>query len=959
MASESDYARFCSPERARRLAACALDVSYHKAEGDRVYTRDAQGAEVAVLDLVGGFGAGVLGHNHPQLVEVLRAALADRVPFLVQGSRRDAAGALCRRLSELAGRLGGRQFVVALASTGTEAVEMALKHAMLERGGRLEHVVAHGREQHRVVLGRLRNRECSQVPRLAPDTRWLELTGEADPDLEEAFAAVARHARRLQERPPLFLALEGAFHGKTSGSLQLTAGAASHYGFRALGPDVRFVPREDLDAVRRVLREQTVVYWTLTLDDDGLVRLAARPFVDVAALFMEPIQGEGGVRPLTRSYLQALQGLLKEHEVPLVADEIQTGCGRTGTFLASEQLGVQPDYVLVSKALGGGLAKVSALLVDAPRYQRAFSSLHTSTFAEDELGCRVALSALELIAGDGSPGAGVLPHVRSRGLELLGGLRELQRRFPEQIHDVRGVGLMVGVQFGLRQPAASPTLRLLEEQGALGLVIAGYLLHRHRVRALPTLSNPHTLRLQPSAGISPEDLRRVLAALEDVARHLHDGASHELVAPLCSAAPFAVPDFQAAAGPVPLPRVAVAVPRFAGRVTFLANLVRPEHLGSWDPTLRALGPEALGRFVQRTHRELDPFVSHTAVIESQNGDAVHLTFMGLMFTADQVQAAFRAGDVRWIEGKILEGVRQARKNGSSVVGLGGFTSILTGQGTRIPEDRVGITSGNALTVAMGVDALVQSAEEQGVALERATLGVVGATGNIGSLYAQILAERVPQVVLVGRPGHRRRLKRVADEIYWEVFKSLERGGEPQGVARIVAETHAYPVIRAAQDQLERVGLALHDALVDELGDRAPVKIAAGLEELAACELVLSASSDPAPILERRYLKPGPVVVCDLALPEDSAPCVHADPEVRVIRGGVVQLPKNPDFRAPGVPLEPGLVHACLGETLLLGLTRISEHFSWGRVTKAHVERIRDLADYHGFRLSRPSLDRVL
>ena len=146
---------------------------------------------------------------------------------------------------------------------------------------------------------------------------------------------------------------------------------------------------------------------------------------------------------------------------------------------------------------------------------------------------------------------------------------------------------------------------------------------------------------------------------------------------------------------------------------------------------------------------------------------------------------------------------------------------------------------------------------------------------------------------------------------------------------------------------------------DELGDAAPVQIASSMDELRVCDLVLSASSDPLPILERQHLKPGPVVVCDLALPEDSAPSVHADPEVRVIRGGVVQLPKNPDFSAPGVPLEPGTVHACLAETLLLGLTRINEHYSWGRVTKAHVERIRDLAVYHGFRLSRPSLDRVL
>lgn len=959
MSDASDYARFCSPDRARRLAACALDVTYHRALGDRVFTKDADGNEVSVLDLVGGFGSGILGHNHPRLVAALREALDAGVPFMAQGSQREVAGELCRRLSELAGRVSGRRYVVSLASTGTEAVEMALKHAVLERSKRLEAILARGREQHRAVQGKLRNRECDVVPRLAPDPRWATLVADAEPDLEEAFAAVALHARRLQARRPLFLALEGAFHGKTSGSLQLTSGAASHHGFSTLGPAVRFVPRDDLEAVRRALQDESLTYWVLTLDEEGAVHLEPRPFVNVAAVFIEPIQGEGGVRALSRGYLKALEGVLQEHDVPLVVDEIQTGCGRTGTFLASEQLGIQPDYTLLSKALGGGLAKISAMLVDASRYQHEFSSLHTSTFAEDELSCRVALAALDLIVGSGGPTSGVMNRARAGGLSLLSGLRDLQSRFPEQVREVRGSGLMIGVEFGLEQPVASPTLRLLDEQGYLGLVIAGYLLHRHRIRALPTLSNPRTLRLQPSASFSADDLQHTLRAIEDVARQLHDGASHVLIAPLCSERPFEPPAFQHPAGRVPPPRVTVPVPRFAGRVSFLANLVRPDHLGSWDPMLRALGVEPLGRFIDRTHRELDPFVSHTAVVESRNGDKVHLTFMGLLFTAEQVQRAFREGDVRWIEEKILRGVRMARRNGSALVGLGGFTSILTGQGTRIAEDRIGITSGNSLTVAMGVDALVKSAEEQGVELERASLGVIGATGNIGSLYAQILAERVPRIVLVGRPGHRRRLKRVADEIYWEVFKSLERHGPLGGVAAAVAATKAYPVIRAAHGQLDRVGLALHDALLDELGDAAPVRIASSMDDLRECDLVLAASSDPKPILERSHLKPGPVVVCDLALPEDSAPSVHDDPQVKVIRGGVVRLPKTPDYQAPGVPLEPGCVHACLAETLLLGLTRISEHFSWGRVTKAHVERIRDLAAYHGFTLSRPSLDRVL
>src|SRR5207302_9543712 len=131
--------------------------------------------------------------------------------------------------------------------------------------------------------------------------------------------------------------------------------------------------------------------------------------------------------------------LCREKGIPLVVDEIQSGMGRTGAFLASQALGLKPDYLCLSKSLGGGLAKIGALLIKRDRFVEEFSVKHTSTFAEDDRSCLLALKALEILDRDDLPA-----RCAARGRHLLQKLEELRARFPDQIKDVRGKGLMVG-----------------------------------------------------------------------------------------------------------------------------------------------------------------------------------------------------------------------------------------------------------------------------------------------------------------------------------------------------------------------------------------------------------------------------------------------------------------------------------------------------------------------------------
>ena len=347
--SRNDLRQYHKPRLLNLLRSIGLDVIYHRGEGDLLYYHDEQGREVEVLDLVGGYGSLLLGHSHPAIVAEAQKLLSEGIPIHVQGSVRKCAGQLARELSR---RTKG-DYSVVFANSGTEAVEVAMKHAMLETGSRT------------------------------------------------------------------FLALEGAFHGKTLGAVQLTASERCREAFELTGLNVTRIRLNDMEDLEATFAR------TDTL----------------AGFIFEPILGEGGVRPVEPAFATRAAELCAERHVPLIADECQTGMGRTGNFLACEALGVQPDYVILSKALGGGLAKISAVLIHRKRYVDVFDLMHTSTYADDDYSCAIALKTLEMID------EATLAGCREKGERLLSGLRELKGEYPGVIADVRGLGLMIGVEF--------------------------------------------------------------------------------------------------------------------------------------------------------------------------------------------------------------------------------------------------------------------------------------------------------------------------------------------------------------------------------------------------------------------------------------------------------------------------------------------------------------------------------
>jgi acetylornithine/succinyldiaminopimelate/putrescine aminotransferase len=326
-----------------------------------------------------------------------------------------------------------------------------------------------------------------------------------------------RHARQI-DRPPVFLAVEGSFHGKLAGSGQLTHNPGYRTPFQSLAVPARFVPPEEPGAIAKVVEAERLVLLDVSVTD-GKLRLVERDAPSIAAFFIEPVQGEGGIRPMSAEFAGEIRRAADAAGFPIVVDEIQSGVGRTGTFFASAQIDLLGDYVLLAKSLGGGVAKSSVMLVRDSRYQTDFELVHSSTFAKDALSCHIGSKVVDLLERDGGQ---AYRRVRQRGERLAAALRRIAELNSDVVAEVRGTGLMLGLEFRDQSDSRPGPVREFARNGLFGYLIAGYLLREHRIRVFPTASATHTLRFQPSLQISDAAIEQLSTALQAVCQRIRD-----------------------------------------------------------------------------------------------------------------------------------------------------------------------------------------------------------------------------------------------------------------------------------------------------------------------------------------------------------------------------------------------------------------------------------------------------
>lgn len=716
----------------------------------------------------------------------------------------------------------------------------------------------------------------------------------------EAIEVALKIARSSTGRRGI-LSAHNSFHGKTLGALSATGRPQYQADFGAPAEGFHHVPFGDVTALGAALEAH-----------EGTI----------AAVILEPIQGEGGVRVPPPTYLRDAHLLCREHGALLVLDEVQTGLGRTGSVFASQQHGVVPDVVTVAKALGGGILPIGAVITREALMTESFALRHTSTFAGGAPACRVGLAVLDILEADGRA---VLTNVRNRSRQLLDGLVRIADRHPGVISDVRGEGLLIGLEL-------SDDLNLTGDQGflasmasseTLGMILSSYLLAVEGIRVAPTLFGARVIRVEPPLNVTESQCAVLLDAVERAIALVAQGEAGVLLAHLVgrdgtgllrSALPIEKPVPRVLPGP--------AARQQDERFAFIVHPLDFRGLEDFEP--------AVAHFTMDERRQLltrfadassplspAPFVVGGGAVTTGSGSRVFGELIGIPFTADQLLAlpAARATQV------VREACELAVERGAQIVGLGAYSSIVTRNATTLGDVGVPLTTGNTFTAAAAVRAVVRTAADTGTDLGGSCVAIVGAGGSIGRAIAAQLAPRAGRMVLVGRPG-----------------------GDP-----------GPRMLRTAHVVAEAIGEDLAD-----LEGRGVVVLTDDIRWAAArADVLITASSSPTTLVEAAHLKVG-AIVCDVAQPPNIAASASRErPDVTVFDGGIVTLPPQTDF-ALRYGLPPGLTYACMAETMILSLERAASGHSGSApigpsigedLDVATLVEFGECADRHGFRLA--------
>ena len=362
----------------------------------------------------------------------------------------------------------GRRYLDAVAGIATCTLghsDRAMNRALRRQLGRLQHVS-----------------NLYQIPEQEQLARWLVNHSCADSvffcnsgaEANEAAIKLARkhaHQRRGIEQP-VILTAAASFHGRTLAAVTATGQPKYHKGFEPLVAGFDYFPYNDLSAL------------------EGLINRHEQSGPAVAAVLIEPLQGEGGVNPGDRAFFARLRELCSERNILLILDEVQVGMGRSGRLWGYEQLGITPDAFTLAKGLGGGHA-IGALLVNASA--DVFEPCdHASTFGGIPFACRAGLTVATEIER-----RGLLTNVTARGEQLRDGLQELVNCFPDHLEGVRGWGLLQGIVIRDGSNWTAPQLAKAAIDHGLLLVAAG----------------PSVLRMVPPLTINKREIRELLRRL--------------------------------------------------------------------------------------------------------------------------------------------------------------------------------------------------------------------------------------------------------------------------------------------------------------------------------------------------------------------------------------------------------------------------------------------------------------
>ncbi len=342
-------------------------------------------------------------------------------------------------------------------------------------------------------LGGIYSAAAYNLAQVTPGNLEISFFGNSGTEAVEGAIKLARAATEKEK----IIYCKDSFHGKSYGSLSITGRDKYQKHFNPLLPATEEIPFGDIEALREKLNSSS----------------------NIAAVILEPIQGEGGVIVPPAGYLKEVRDLCDENKVLMILDEIQTGLGRTGRLFAADHEGVVPDIMCLAKSLGGGIEPVGAYISKPKIWKQAYGSmekalLHTSTFGGNARASAAVIASINYILTND-----LSEQAAEKGEYFLEQLKKFEAEY-NLVKEVRGKGLMIGIEFNQPEPGLLDRLSggLVSKFSAeyMGAMVAGSLNNDYRVITAYTLNNPNVIRLEPPLTVSYEQIDYVVDSLQDI-----------------------------------------------------------------------------------------------------------------------------------------------------------------------------------------------------------------------------------------------------------------------------------------------------------------------------------------------------------------------------------------------------------------------------------------------------------
>ena len=723
----------------------------------------------------------------------------------------------------------------------------------------------------------------------------------------EAVEAAIKLARARTERLGILSARDG-FHGLTLAGMSATGREFFQRGFGAPVPGFNYVPFGDLEALQTTLEFRPDFF---------------------AAFVVEIIQGESGIHVAPQGYLAKAAELCHRFGALLIVDEVQTGLGRTGTLFACEAEGVTPDILTLAKALGGELMPIGACLYKQSVYTEHFDLRHGSTFAGNTLACRAALATIDELTKDDQR---LVRQVATLGRRLQQQLRQLQSEYPLLVADIRGRGLMIGVDLDLEHIADTQAgmLAVMQQHGLLLYMAVSFLLNVEHIRIAPSFTNGTVLRIEPPLIADEALCDQLIVSLRRLLDILQRGAAGELLAHLMDGASAPTPSKLSDSK---RPQHAIsrgALRKDRTRFAFVVHLLATGDLRRFDSTLEPFSDEQLTGLRSRIAEFVKPFPLDELAIEATDSRVADGELIVLPYLPSELLALSGNAAVTLVQ----NAVDLASERGAKVVGLGGFSSIVADGGLALRQ-RPGltITSGNSLTTWTAIRSVEAACAKHGLALAECTVAVVGASGAIGHALSLLCAERAAQLILVGNPlateASLGKLREVADDCRRHVAARAAAGREftpGTWAARIAGGGTSAP-------RSEDMGMTITTDID---------------QHLPQAHIVLSATSAVQPFIASRHLREG-ALVCDVSRPFNLAPdLAEQRADLRLLSGALLLPPPSSVLGHVEAPERENAVVSCAAETIVLALSGYQSEHLCGRLDIATIEDIGRLAEGLGF-----------